>query len=74
MVTKQGCYMIFRFYLGRDPSAAEYAAHVGKTEFDALCTTVNHSKQYEQVQKDLAGANKGVKLAVMNHLPGKLRG
>lgn len=74
MVTNDGLYRITRFYLGRDPSAAEVKKYVGNVTDDQAAAAINSSKEYNDVVAALKGANKGVKLAVMNHLPARLRG
>lgn len=74
MVSKNGLYRITRFYLGRDPSAAEEAKYVGKVTDDQAAAAVAGSQEYANTIKALSGASKGVKQAVMNHLPARLRG
>lgn len=74
MVTDQGLYIIARFYTGRDPSATEKAKYVGKVEFDKVAAIYAGSDEYNKVVASLKGASNGVKVAVLNHLPARLRG
>jgi hypothetical protein len=69
MITKQGVYVAFRFYWGRDPNATEYKRYVGKVSFDKLCAALNKSSGY----KKLATAAAAGDLNIVSHLPGTLR-
>ena len=74
MISSYGLYRAARWYFGRDPNQSEIDQYVGKKTDDEVARIFANSPEYAKQIELLKGANKGVKLAVMNHLPGRLRG
>lgn len=69
MVTKTGVIVLFRWYLGKEPTQAYYDKYVGKVTFDDLNAKIRGGLTYaDRIEKAKAGT-----LNAVNHLPSTLR-